>query len=142
MLWCTITFFFFHERLTSLFIVYQTMLTIGESRLISEANERERQAREHSIQQAAEKRHCSKNGDLKLSSNHTVAKFVFFSNFFLSSFLSHFFISFVAIVHFCLLCTKTESIFLKLLNLKQNLSPSAEALLAFTDVFFSTDAPV
>ena len=83
--------FFFHERLTSLFIVCQTMLTIGESRLISEANERERQAREHSIQQAAEKRHCSKNGDLKLSSNHNVAIFVFFSNFFLSSFLSHFF---------------------------------------------------
>ena len=67
------------------------MVTIGESRLISEANERERQAREHSIQQAAEKRHCSKNGDLKLSSNHSVAIFVFFSNFFLSSFLSHFF---------------------------------------------------
>ena len=67
------------------------MLTIGESRLISEANERERQAREHSIQQAAEKRHCSKNGDLKLSSNHTVAKFVFFSNFFLSSFFVTFF---------------------------------------------------
>ena len=83
--------FFFHERLTSLFIVCQTMLTIGESRRISEANERERQAREHSIQQAAEKRHCSKNGDLKLSSNHSVAIFVFFSNFFLSSFLSHFF---------------------------------------------------
>ena len=82
--------FFFHERLTSLFIVCQTMVTIGESRLISEANERERQAREHSIQQAAEKRHCSKNGDLKLSSNHSVAIFVFFSNFFLSSFLSHF----------------------------------------------------
>ena len=50
-------FFFFHERLTSLFIVCQTMLTIGELRLISEANERERQAREHSIQQAAEKPH-------------------------------------------------------------------------------------
>ena len=57
------------------------MLTIGESRLISEANERERQAREH----------CSKNGDLKLSSNHGVAIFVFFSNFFLSSFFVTFF---------------------------------------------------
>ena len=31
-----------------------------------------------------------------------------------------FFISFVAIVYFCLLCTKTESKFLKLLNIKQN----------------------
>ena len=49
--------FFFHERLTSLFIVCQTMLTIGEFRLIFEANEKERQARELSIQQAAEKPH-------------------------------------------------------------------------------------
>ena len=35
---------FIYERLVSLFIVCQTMFTIGESRSISETTERERQA--------------------------------------------------------------------------------------------------
>ena len=38
---------FIHERLMSLFIVCQTMFTLGESRSISQTTERERQAQDN-----------------------------------------------------------------------------------------------
>ena len=69
---------FVHERLMSLFIVCQTMFTIGESRSVSQTTERERQAQDKvsfnkwpGILVAEDlPLHCSENGDLKSSANN------------------------------------------------------------------------
>ena len=71
---------FNHERLMSLFLVCQTMFTLGESRGIFQTTERERQAQDNvsfnkwlgilAGEDLPSKLHCSENGDLKSSASN------------------------------------------------------------------------
>ena len=70
----------------SLFIVCQTIFTIGESRSISQRTERERQAQDNvpfnkwlgilGGEDVPSKLHCSENGDLKSSMSNEEGELV------------------------------------------------------------------
>ena len=78
---------FIYERLVSLFIVCQTMFTIGESRSISKTTERERQAQDNvkfnkwlgilAGEDLPSKLYCSENGDLKSSASNEEDELVY-----------------------------------------------------------------
>ena len=84
---CGVLSRFIYERLMSLFIICQTVFTIGESRSISQAIERQRQAQDNVTfnnwlgilagEDLPLKLHCSENGDLKSSASNEEDELVY-----------------------------------------------------------------